>query len=795
MTALALLASPSPRKIVVGINRDFAPYEYLDAGGHPAGYDVDLLRALASVEHLELEFRANSWDRSYEAFRDGRLDMMAGLLYSKSRDEFAEFSMPHLVVHYSLFVRNADGALANEADLRGHRVLVERQSQMHEHLLNSDLGFTLIPVASEPEALRRLAAGEAEAAAAPQLLGLVLAKRERLPIRQVGGPLMIRNLCFAVQEGNSDLVSRLNTGLAILNQTGAYAEIYQRWFGNLQSDAGPGRAVLHWVLVVLALVGGALLITGGWIWILRRKVAQATERIRIAHLEIHDREAFLHSVIENLPVAIFGKDPRRNFEFSLWNARSEQVFGLTKEQVLGRNDYDFFPKHQADFFRLKDEEVVLHGQPLDIPDETIHSRTLGDISLHTRKVPLFDEAGKPILLLGISENTTERRRMEEAMRQAQKLESLGILAGGIAHDFNNLLTAILGNLGIATLQLPEGHGVQGYLRKAEATALRASELTRQMLDYTGRGVFLMQPTDLNQVSREMASLLQVSISKKVELSFLFGEELPPILADPAQLQQVVMNLIINASDAIGEANGVIQLSTGLANLDAAQIAALHQAAPLLPGRYATLCVQDSGCGMAPEVLARIFDPFFTTKFTGRGLGLSAMLGILRAHKGGIQIHSEPGRGSRFCLYFPLAEQASKIGAAPTSPERSFGRFGTILLVDDEPEIRQSTSSLLRQLGFQVLEAADGQEALDLFRAHPGSIQAVLMDQTMPRMDGTAAAAAILSLDPKARIILSSGFPSGEELLKSSTLRATAFLPKPYQIQDLVAVLHQVLETP
>jgi len=785
------LAAPGRRKIIIGINRDYPPYEYLDAKGQPAGYDVDLARAVAAVEDLDLAFQADTWDNTLQAFREGRIDLLPGLLHSKAREDFADFSTPHLVVHYTIFVRRGDRSIQAETDLMGRRVLVERRSLMDDHLRSAGLAEVL-PVDSEPEALRRLAAGEGDAAAAPQLMGMVLARQDHLPIQPVGGPLFTRQLCFATRKGDAELLSRLNTGLAILNQTGRYAEIYQGWFGRLESDSGAGLALARRGLIFLALAGATLVLVALWNRSLRHQVAQATEKLRQANLEIREREAYLDTVIENLPVAIFGKDPGRGYVFTLWNARSEEIFGLRKEDVMGRTDYDFFPKEQADFFRASDETVMRERQAVEVPEERILSRSLGEIQLHTRKVPLFDESDTPFLLLGITENITERRAMEEALRQAQKLESLGILAGGIAHDFNNLLTAILGNLGLATLQAEAGHAALPFLRNAEATALRAADLTRQMLAYSGRGVFVVKPVDLSQAAGEMASLLKVSISKKAVLRFEFAGDLPPIQADPAQLQQVVMNLVTNASEALGESEGEILLATGLTTLDAAQAAALHPDSPIPPGRYVTLTVKDSGAGMTPEVLSRIFDPFFTTKFTGRGLGLSAMLGILRAHHAGIAIRSELGWGTEFRLHFPACAAEEGGGMVQDSPAVLLPERGTVLLVEDEPEVRQATRAMLLRAGFEVLEASDGVEACEVYDRERDRIRVVLMDLTMPRKDGKTAAREILALDPGARIILTSGFPIGPEAQSLADQGLSGFLPKPYRPKDLLAALQRAL---
>jgi len=391
----------------------------------------------------------------------------------------------------------------------------------------------------------------------------------------------------------------------------------------------------------------------------------------------------------------------------------------------------------------------------------------------------------------VRRDITELKRAEANLRQAQKMESLGLLAGGIAHDFNNLLTAMLGNLSLAQNELARGGSAGSYLENIEKTVLKASELTRQMLAYSGRGQYQVAPQDLNQVVQETAQLLEVSISKKIDLRFNLAPELSTFDGDVVQIQQVVMNLVTNASDAIGDAEGSITISTQSKTLDDAYIASTFPTQNLRPGAYVVLEVSDTGCGMNKEVLARIFDPFFTTKKTGRGLGLSAMLGILRSHGAGIKIYTEEGRGSSFKIFFPAHAERASIPKA-VKPEGPARFTGTALLVDDEPVILESTAAIMSALGFKVITAIDGLDALAKFEAEPDRIDLALMDLTMPRMNGDEAFRRMHEIRPELPVILCSGYSEMDIAQEVGRHGPAAFLQKPYLLKDLKQALHACL---
>ncbi len=382
----------------------------------------------------------------------------------------------------------------------------------------------------------------------------------------------------------------------------------------------------------------------------------------------------------------------------------------------------------------------------------------------------------------------ERERDEAVLRHMQKVESLGVLAGGIAHDFNNLLAIISGNVAMAQLQVGE-RAEAPFLASIDGAVQRAADLTRQLMTYAGKGRSDTVSLDLNGTVEEMAKLLAVSCSRKAELETRLEPGLDLILADPVQVQQVVMNLVINASDALEGRTGWIRIVTGLRDIPAGARVLDIQREPIPPGRYVTLAVSDNGCGMGPEVQSRIWDPFFTTKASGRGLGLSAMQGILRSHGARIQLESSPGAGSTFTVHFKPGT-ATHEAAASQAARTPWTGHGRLLLVDDEAEVRHAIAPLLRSLGFEVVEAAHGREAVARYQRE-GPFRLVLMDLSMPQMDGLEAFREIRSQDPGARVILLCGYDPKGSLGPAEGL--DGFLQKPFRLDRLKEVLREVLE--
>ncbi|MEZ5100409.1 MAG: PAS domain-containing protein [Thermoleophilia bacterium] len=438
---------------------------------------------------------------------------------------------------------------------------------------------------------------------------------------------------------------------------------------------------------------------------------------------------------------------------------------------------------------------ALAGRPEPLEHRVV--RPDGDVRL-VRVEPSVDVDGdgRVVRVLGITQDVTEQRRqeaerarLEERMRQAQQLESLGLLAGGVAHDFNNLLAIVLGNAGLA-VDLEPAPEVARALRRIETAAERAAELTAQLLSYAGQAARRSEDVYLGDVVRETGELASVSIPPKVVVHYeLAGAA--TVHGDPTQLRQVVMNLLTNAAEAIGDERGSIVVRVVRRTIAAAELATAIGEAPLGPGPAVVLEVEDSGAGMDAATLRRIFDPFFTTKATGRGLGLASMLGIVRGHGGAVLVESAPGRGSRFVVALPPAPAATRPPAQRGEDAAVPALAGTVLIVDDEPEVREVARLVLEPVGLATLQAANGREALELLRRRPGEIDLVLLDMTMPELDGAETLGALRQLAPGLPVIVSSGHARRHALGRLPD-EDVLFLYKPYRPRDLLRAVGEAL---
>jgi len=415
-------------------------------------------------------------------------------------------------------------------------------------------------------------------------------------------------------------------------------------------------------------------------------------------------------------------------------------------------------------------------------------------------VPLQDERGQSKGCVATFQDVTAQRQMEthaaavnRKLMETQKLESLGVLAGGIAHDFNNLLTSILGYASLTRRELPPASPMLENLEQIETAGHRAADLCRQMLAYSGKGRFVIQRVDLNELVQGTTHLLSISIGKNCVLRFNLAPTLPPLSADATQLRQIIMNLVINASEAIGARSGIIAVTTGVARVDEDYSETLLPPDRVTPGDYVFLEISDNGCGMDRATLGKIFDPFFTTKFTGRGLGLAAVLGIIRGHRGGLKVYSEPTKGTTFKILLPCDESAPETVAGNSSrAPASWRGQGRVLVVDDEESVRAVSARILESVGLTTTLAMDGREAVELYRRDPAAYALVLMDLTMPHLDGEETFRQLRHLNPAVRVVLMSGFNQQDAVDRFSGKGLAGFVQKPFEAGQLTEAVRSAL---
>ena len=522
------------------------------------------------------------------------------------------------------------------------------------------------------------------------------------------------------------------------------------------------------------------------------------DRQRRAATDAAEGRRMLEAVMEHIPEGLTISEAP-DARVRLMSRHGAELLGGTRDSFLHKTIADYVSTFyhadgntQAQVEEMTGMRAIRHGEVTE-DAEWIVKRPNGGISLIlARAAPIRNDRGRITGAVVAWRDITERKRLEEKLRESTKLESLGVLAGGIAHDFNNLLTSMMGHASLLMNDLPKGSTAWGSAQEISRAAERAARLSRQMLTYSGHGRFLVEPLNLSEYLRQREPKIESSISKHVEVDFDLAGNLPAIEADASQIQELISNLVCNGVEAIGPDRGRVTIATRLLSVDQPYIHAplIHE--EVQPGTYVALEVSDTGSGMDANTVARMFDPFFTTKFTGRGLGLAAVQGIVRGHRGRILVYSAPGQGTVIGALFPVAESGAEpeVGALWRAEEGS----GTVLVIEGEEIFRSTANNALRELGYSVVISADGNDGSEILRAQKDEIAVVLLDMTMPGVHGEAMLKELQEIKPGVAVVLCTGFGEAEAQRRFGRYQPAGYLQKPYSVKTLAMRVHDAQQT-
>jgi signal transduction histidine kinase/ActR/RegA family two-component response regulator len=801
------------RVVTAAVIADYSPLYSLNQFRTPEGFAIDVLKRVALNARLDVHYHVvENWEEAIEAIRSGKADFIPGIsITDKLRSEFL-FSKEFETVPISCFVRAENYSIESAADLPGHRVgiLTDDASSLEIENLNAinPESFSDLDIA-----LGQLVLGDLDAFIFPERILQHKLRQKGINdlVKVIGPPLLEQKRAFLFSSENQELLDLINPILSEYVQSNAYVQDLQKWYGKPQ-PFWTARRIFFIMSVILALsLASSFLWRYHQVKTLNREMAHTIRDRDTAEKELAKARALLESAIEQTPVGILIADAP-SCQIRYINREASRIYDLlpTEDPFPLLDD----PRNSPWSFSFPD------GTPCPLEETPLvrtifRGKTTRDLELVLRRrdgserrilvnaSPIRDRNGAItagiIVFPDISDRVQaeqERLELQSKIQHTQKLESLGVLAGGIAHDFNNLLMAILGNVNMALQEIDNFSPLGEYLEDIEMASHRAADLCRQMLAYSGQGQFVITKINLTALVREMVHILEVSVSKRALLQYDFAENLPPVCADATQMRQIIMNLIVNASEALGDQNGIIRISTDVMHCDATYLSQSRIEEDLPEGRYVYLEVTDNGCGMDEKVQSRIFEPFFTTKFTGRGLGMAAVLGIVRGHQGALRINSQPGQGSTFRVLFPAVEGPADFehpkSRHQTAP-RKWNGSGTILVVDDELTVRNTTRKMLERAGFQVLQAANGLEALDLYRQHSEKIRCVVLDLTMPELGGHETFLEMRKISPNAQILLSSGYNEQNVTENFLGQGLAGFIQKPYTAEILLDKLREILE--
>jgi PAS domain S-box-containing protein len=793
MQLIAPLPAGSIDPIRVGVTQN-TPLTFIEDNGKIKGFFIDILEHIAKKEGWDIEYVPSSWPECLSNLKSGKIDLLGGIAYSESRGRNFDYTFESIITNWGQIYLNKKSEIESIIDLKGKKVAVLQNDIFFNNLRKlvdqSGIKCRFIEAFEYEDVLELVEIGRCEAGLVSQIYGL---QRERdYDIVKSSILLSPQKLYWAAPKGkNQELLYSLDSFLRELknNQQSIYHQSLANWFG-IGVKPTLGRWFKWIIISFVALL--SLFFTASLV--LRVQVKSKTKELLIKNEELRESEERFRNVYDTAPLAFVVWDI--NARVIDWNKKAEALFGWAREEVIDNNFFDFLIP-EKDRPRVKDVvNILLKGE---LQSHSINDNLTKDgriITCEWNNSPLHDNDGNIIGAISLGLDITERKQVEEEkdklqtqLQQAHKMEAIGTLAGGIAHDFNNIVGIILGNTELAIDDVPEGNPAQLNLKEVRTASLRAKDVVRQLLSFARKTKLEKKPANIIPIIKESLKFLRSSIPTSIEIRQNIAKDVDTILADPTQINQILINLCANSHHSMPD-GGVIVIT--LKNIELDEDTS-DQCSKLNPGRYVNLAVSDTGHGISQEKIDRIFDPYFTTKEVGKGtgMGLAVVHGIVKGHNGLITVESELGKGTTFSIFFPVVEREVVVEAEtdeklPTGSER-------ILFIDDEESLVKIGHQRLEWLGYKVEATISPIEALRLFRSQPDQFDLVITDLTMPKMTGDKLVKKILNIRSDIPIILCTGFSEKIDEKKSKAIGASGYLEKPHNKRDLAKIVRKVLK--
>lgn len=777
LPASAQSTAPGKNKIIVAGEIDYPPYSFLDQKGEPTGFQVELTQAIARTMGMDVEIRLGPWPEVRRALERGDIDVIPGMFYSEERAKIFDFSPPFAIVSEAIFARKNSPSINSVEDLRGKELIVMRGEAMHDYILQHRLTDRILLAETPADALRLLASGKGDYALGAQMPGFYWIRELKLSnIATVGPSLEPFKNCFAVQKGNTELLSRFTEGLHILNQTGEYQEISDKWLGVLEPNRIKFKLAIKYAAAVILPLIALLAVFVVWSWLLRSRVNQKTKELRDKSEEL---ERYFTSSLDLLCIA------NTDGHFIRLNPEWEKLLGYSLADLEGRKFIDLV--HPDDRDNTLAAIAKLDEQREVLSFENRYLCQNGEWRwIEWRSRPqgkMIYAAARDITARKQAEE--ERINLEERLNRAEKMEALGLLAGGVAHDLNNVIGIMVGYAELIADEVDNSSPLRKDLLSIVDAGNRASAIVQDLLTLARRGVTGRKALNVNRLILDFVHSpdweKMHTHHPSVQLKTHLENDLLNISASPVHLQKTLYNLVSNASEAMPE-GGLIEIKTTNQYLDKA----VHGYDQIREGDYVVLSVSDTGEGISDEDLKHIFEPFYTKKIMGRsgtGLGLAVVWGTVKDHSGYIDVQSIKGQGSIFTIYIPVTREDVVAPASAVAMSEYMGNGETILVVDDVQGQRELATAMLKKLNYQVVNVASGEEALEYLKKNKADL--LVLDMIMdPGMDGLDTYRSILNIHPRQKAVIVSGFSETHRVNATQALGAGDYVKKPYVLEKL-----------